>query len=146
MNKKILYLDLDGVIADFKGKVNSKKEWKKSKRPDLIPNIYRDLELMPGALEAVEILIAKFDVYILSSPSWDNYESWTHKRLWVEKHFANLLRRRLILCNNKSLLKGDYLIDDHSWNGAKEFEGKWIHFGTKEYPNWNTVLKFMRNE
>ena len=49
---------------------------------------------------------------------------------------------RYIFCqqHNKALLKGGYLIDDRRDNGASEFEGKFIHFGSDEFKNWEIIL------
>ena len=148
MSRKITYIDLDGVIADF-----DKARWEHplcnqtpfKGRPDRIPNIYRDLEPIEGALDAVNQLLdnERLDIYILSTAPWDNPDAWTHKRLWVEKYFGKKIRKRLILCHHKHLLIGDYLIDDRRFNGASEFTGQWIHFGSEEYPNWKVVLEFV---
>lgn len=148
MSRKIIYIDLDGVIADF-----DKARWEHplcnqtpfKGRPDRIPNIYRDLEPIEGALDAVNQLLDNelLDIYILSTAPWDNPDAWTHKRLWVEKYFGKKIRKRLILCHHKHLLIGDYLIDDRRFNGASEFTGQWIHFGSEEYPNWKVVLEFV---
>jgi 5'-nucleotidase len=148
MSRKIIYIDLDGVIADF-----DKARWEHplcnqtpfKGRPDRIPNIYRDLEPIEGALDAVNQLLdnERLDIYILSTAPWDNPDAWTHKRLWVEKYFGKKIRKRLILCHHKHLLIGDYLIDDRRFNGASEFTGQWIHFGSEEYPNWKVVLEFV---
>jgi|SaaInlStandDraft_1057018.scaffolds.fasta_scaffold1492292_1 hypothetical protein len=27
--------------------------------------------------------------------------------------------------------------------GAKDFDGKWIQFGSDVYPNWQTVLQYL---
>ena len=148
MSRKIIYIDLDGVIADF-----DKARWEHplcnqtpfKGRPDRIPDIYRDLEPIEGALDAVNQLLDNelLDIYILSTAPWDNPDAWTHKRLWVEKYFGKKIRKRLILCHHKHLLIGDYLIDDRRFNGASEFTGQWIHFGSEEYPNWKVVLEFV---
>ena len=64
-----------------------------------------------------------------------------HKRLWIAKYFdEKLIRKRLILSHHKHLLIGDYLIDDRRFNGASEFKGDWLHFGSDVYPNWDMVL------
>ena len=51
-----------------------------------------------------------------------------------------MIRKRLILCNHKNFLKGDFLIDDKKWNGAEDFEGEWIEFGSENYPDWDSVM------
>jgi 5'-nucleotidase len=51
--------------------------------------------------------------------------------------------KKLIICPNKSLLKGQYLIDyNHTGKGQEKFEGKLIHFGSDEFPNWEKVRAF----
>lgn len=87
-----------------------------------------------------------FDVYFLSTAPWDNPDAWTHKRLWIAKHFdEKLIRKRLILCHHKNFLKGDFLIDDRKYNGAIDFEGEWIEFGSERFPDWNAVMKKLEN-
>lgn len=39
--------------------------------------------------------------------------------------------------------KGHYLIDDHEQNGAINFEGELIKFGSEKFLNWNSVLKYL---
>ena len=41
---------------------------------------------------------------------------------------------------------GDYLIDDRRFNGASEFQGEWIHFGSEKYPDWKSVLQYLNIE
>ncbi len=144
VRKKIIYVDMDGVLCDFNkaAKKHPQKELYPG-RPDLLPNIFKNLDLINGAKESLEILIKKFDVYILSSPSWDNYDSWTHKRLWVEKNLGAYIRKKLILSHHKHLQLGDYLIDDNPWNGAKEFKGEWIQFGSSAFPSWKEIINYL---
>ena len=149
MNSKniIIYVDMDGVLCDFHEAINSHPQRKLFPgRPDLLPNIFKDLKLIYGAKEGFNYLIEKFDTYILSSPSWDNYNSWTHKRLWVEKFLGDKARKKLILSHNKNLQIGHYLIDDNPRNGAKDFTGKWLQFGSEQYPNWKAIINYFSNK
>ena len=58
-----------------------------------------------------------------------------------KQKFGYEMTQNLIICSHKGLLKGDLLIDDHaSGRGQEFFEGQLIHFGHKEYPNWEAVL------
>ena len=63
---------------------------------------------------------------------------------------ANIIERlglpTLILSHNKNLNRGHYLIDDRDKNGAKEFEGEHIHFGTEKFPDWQSVMKYLRSK
>ena len=147
---KIIYIDLDGVVADFeKGRLQHplSKITPYIGRPDKLPGVYENLDPITDSIECVTELFnnSDFDVYFLSSAPWDNPEAWTHKRLWVAKYFdVKIIRKRLILSHHKQLLIGEYLIDDNKWNGASEFQGKWIHFGSQEFPDWKTVLNFLK--
>ena len=36
-----------------------------------------------------------------------------------------------------------HLIDDRTANGAGEFKGELIHFGSNKYPDWDTIIKYL---
>jgi len=146
---KRIFIDLDGVIADFdKGRELHPlaKVTPYRGRPDKLPGLFENLEPIEGAISSVNSLLKKpdFDIYFLSTAPWDNPDAWTHKRLWIAKHFEEkLIRKRLILCHHKNFLIGDYLIDDRKFNGAENFDGEWLHFGSDKFPNWKSVLKYL---
>ena len=50
------------------------------------------------------------------------------------------MQKKLYMAPNKARLIGDYLIDDMTKDGQKKFIGKLILFGSKKYPDWQTVL------
>ena len=147
---KIIYIDLDGVVADFeKGRSQHPLSTITPYigRPDKLPGVYENLDPIADSIESVTELFNNpdFDVYFLSSAPWDNPEAWTHKRLWVAKYFdVKIIRKRLILSHHKQLLIGDYLIDDNQWNGASKFTGEWIHFGSNKFSDWKTVLNYLK--
>ena len=57
-NKKIVLVDMDGVLCDYDMKAALMPQWLKDKHYDChgIPGFYRDLEPMPGALKAFDWL------------------------------------------------------------------------------------------
>ena len=63
MKKKIVYIDMDGVLADFDSKAAIIPKHLLMKYHDMvyrIPGFYRDLKPMPGAIEAFKKLSETF--------------------------------------------------------------------------------------
>ena len=59
------------------------------------------------------------------------------------KKMEDIGRRQLSYSINNHN-KGHYLIDDRlTHNGANEFEGEKIHFGSEDYPDWNSVTSYL---
>jgi 5'-nucleotidase len=147
MAKKILYLDMDGVLVDiFKACADKYGKDSVSKIGDLLdedPQMFYEAEPMPGAIEAYNKLINVFDVYLLTSAPWKSMGSAEAKQRWVMKYLGASADKRMIVSHNKNLMIGDYLIDDRTANGAGEFKGELIQFGTEKYPNWTTVLNYL---
>jgi 5'-nucleotidase len=107
------------------------------------PQMFFEAEPMPGAIEAYNKLIEVFDVYLLTSAPWKSMGSTEAKQRWVMKYLGASADKRMIVSHNKNLMIGDYLIDDRTANGAGEFKGELIQFGTKKYPDWNAVLDYL---
>lgn len=137
---------MDGVLVDFDSKAKEiSADILEEHNGDVcsIQGVFLDMEPMPGAIEAYKNLAEKFDTYILTTAPWDNNSAWSDKLKWVKKHLGKTAEKRLIISYHKNLNKGDYLIDDLQRNGADGFEGELILFGSKKFPNWETVLEYL---
>lgn len=153
--KPILYIDMDGVVADFDHEIKKVHPTcfeiedgdERSEIIDTIckadPRIFSRLPPMEGAIEAVNLLKEHYYIIFLSTPMWCVPESFTDKRLWIEEHFGLSGEKRLTLTHHKHLNIGDYLIDDRLKNGSEKFTGEHIHFGQANFPNWQSVLDYL---
>jgi 5'(3')-deoxyribonucleotidase len=144
ITKPIVLIDMDGVICDF-DKRAKELEAQGIKGSSLFkhPDAYKDLEPIEGAIDAWAALQDKYETYILSTPPWSNPEGWSEKRIWVQKYLGDSAKKKLILCHNKGLVKGDYLIDDRIANGVADFEGEHLHFATEKFPGWESILEYL---
>jgi 5'-nucleotidase len=135
---------MDGVLCDFEGAMALALEREPGRRyPQSRVGFFLELAPLPGAIEAVNSLREQpqLAVYVLTAPSNFNPHSYTEKRLWVEEQFDFAFTERLIICSDKSLLKGDVLVDDHhEGRGQEGFEGQLLHFGTPACPDWESAL------
>lgn len=143
----IVYIDMDDVLCDFTGEANSDLALNPDiKYPQSQYGFFTKLFPLSGAIDAVHALLksTKYDPYILTAPSVKNPLCYTEKRIWVEQHLGFEMVNRLIISPNKSLLKGHYLIDDHATGRCQsEFEGELIQFGTRRFPDWNAVRRYL---
>lgn len=135
-----VYVDMDGVLADFFGawaKLDNKDHYKDIDNPEaklqLVrehPTFWLDLPVLPNAgrlLGAVKKYAGSYK--ICSSPLAGDPNSEPHKRIWVKEHLAAFPPTDVIITHNKAAyaLQADgtpnILIDDfgkniRNWNAA----------------------------
>lgn len=121
------------------------------------PNFFINLKPTVGAKEAINKLIATgHDVRICTSPL-SRYEYCVlEKYQWVEKHFGRDFTKRIILTKDKTMVRGDILIDDKpKIDGI--FKPEWEHI-IFDYPynqeitdkrrlnwqNWEEILELVK--
>lgn len=128
-----LFVDLDGVLADFDahylattGTVPSKKkdnvDWGQVKK---IPDWYFNIPLMQDA-QLLWSFIGRFNPTVLTGvPSSLHLDAVENKTRWVEKYFPGT---RIICCPSKQKYLhaklGDILIDD--WD---KYRQRWLDAG-----------------
>lgn len=139
---------MDNLLVDFVSGINTLEEDIQIEcdgRLDEVPGIFSLMKPFKGAIDAHRELSELFDTYILSTAPWENPSAWSDKILWVKKYLGVPAYKRLILSHNKNLNAGHYLVDDRTKNGADQFGGMHIHFGTAKFPDWESVLVYLRN-
>ena len=156
MDKKIILIDMDGVVADFSAKLlktakergygevdpSNVKSFKihdefPEKFHEGINNIisergfYRDLKPIDGAIEGIQEMMeySFFEVFFCTSP-WNTSETCIRdKQNWLSQYFGKKILKRLVVTNDKTLVRGDYLIDD-----------KPTIKGVFDNPTWEQIL------
>lgn len=147
MGRKIVYIDMDNVLVDFpsafaKLSQETREQYRGSE--DEIPDIFSLMQPVKGAVEAFGFIAGHSEAYILSTAPWKNPSAWSDKLLWVQTYLGDRAYKRLILTHHKDLNRGDFLIDDREKNGADRFAGELILFGSKQYPDWDAVLGYLK--
>ncbi len=148
MSAKILYIDMDNVLVDFPSgiaQLTAEVVAQYEDRLDEVPGIFSLMAPVPDAIASFEELAKLYDTYILSTAPWENPSAWSDKLLWVKRHLGVPAYKRLILSHHKNLNDGHYLVDDRTKNGADRFRGEHIHFGTPQFPDWRSVVSYLKH-
>jgi 5'(3')-deoxyribonucleotidase len=151
--KKIVFVDMDGVLFNFWGGTNTSRiecQAKEQNPPEMfLKGFFRNLKPNPGAKEFVTLMDSSphYELHIASTPSSKNLWSATEKMECVEEHFPTLLREKTHLIQDKGLLLGDYLIDDYREKWEPVFKGTFIWFNElKPMESWNRAIIKLAND
>ena len=121
-NPLLILVDMDGTIADFEGSFLA--TWQ-TRYPD---RFFEGLPPITGAIAALNNLDEMgHQIFICTTP-WEDYSNSLEKVSWVDKHFGPKWVKRMIITQDKTLIKGHIFIDD-----APNLEGATI-------PTWNHIL------
>jgi 5'-nucleotidase len=112
------------------------------------PGFFRDLNVMPDSQEVIYQLTSKYEVYITSA-AMEFRTCFTDKYDWLADHFPFIPWQNMVFCGDKSIIKADFLIDDHARH-FKNFKGQGILYTSPHniyetgYPrvnNWKEVAE-----
>lgn len=149
----MIYIDCDGVLADFHKKVleltgtgyNGKETWKVLEK---YPRLFYNLDVMQGARESVAMLVHKFrysNVEVLTAlpllteqlvTAHKDKVQWVHKKIdpLIQVNAVQNWRLKKYFCNSID----DILIDDNHRNIIE-----WEDAGGRGilHTNWDETLK-----
>jgi 5'(3')-deoxyribonucleotidase len=136
-HRKIICIDMDEVIADALGEhlVRYNRDFGLNVTPqdlhgkwiwDYIPPTHVDtvaqymltddffsvLDVMPESQRVIERLQSRYDIFIATA-AMEVPSSFTPKFNWLARHFPFIPPTHIVFCGDKSILRGDYLIDDN---------------------------------
>lgn len=86
------------------------------------PGFFRHLPVMENSVEVLKEINDKYELYIVSA-AMEFPHSLKDKLDWLLENFPFLTWKQLVLCGDKKLISGDYMIDDHVRN-LEHFPGK----------------------
>lgn len=114
---------------------------------------FADLPVMPGSQEVVRELSEHYDIFITTA-AMEFRASLRDKFDWLKDHFPFIHWKNFVFCGDKSIIRADYMIDDHPSN-LRKFEGKGLLFTASHniheteftrVNNWEEVRAFFRKE
>lgn len=173
--KQRIALDMDEVIADIEHKFIQTYEREFGKRlskEDLYgkkvyyfegaryirtflfeKGFFRDLPVIADSQEVVEELMEHYDVFITTA-AMEFRNCLEDKYDWLQEFFPAINWKNIVFCGDKSIIRADYMIDDHASN-LRSFQGKGLLYTASHnvnetkftrVNNWIEVRDFFRAE
>lgn len=114
---------------------------------------FADLPVMEDAQEVIRELQQDYEIFIVTA-AMEFRASFVDKYDWLHEHFPFLPWKNFVFCGDKSIIRADYMIDDHVRN-LLSFEGKGLLFTASHnlhedrftrVDNWREVQDFFRRE
>lgn len=138
---------MDNTLVNFDSAIHQLSDYQKEKysgRLDEMPGIFSIMNPIDEMVELFNTMSEdeRFDCYVLSTSPWENPTAASDKIEWI-KNYLPKAYKRVILSHNKHLNVGDYLIDDRTANGAGEFGGELIQYGTDKFPNAESIKNYL---
>lgn len=114
---------------------------------------FRDLEVMPGSQEVIRELMEDYDIFITTA-AMEFRSSFEDKYDWLQEHFPFLHWKNFVFCGDKSIIRADYMIDDHVKN-LLTFQGTGLLFTASHNAfeerftrvnNWEEVRSYFQEQ
>jgi 5'-nucleotidase len=86
------------------------------------PGFFRGLPPMKDSIDVLARLNKKYEIYIVSA-AMEFPNSLREKYDWLMEHFPFLTWHQFVLCGDKKMINGDFMIDDHARH-LVHFKGK----------------------
>jgi 5'-nucleotidase len=176
MTKKRLIFDQDDVLADTNGKLVEMvlnefgidlprtafvhqtfqellppADHKRLYEAIHAPGFFADIPVKENAVEVVSELSEKYEIFVATA-AMEFPNSFREKYDWLQHYFPFIHWSNIVFCGDKSILQGDYLIDDMARNFAN-FGGEAVLFSMPHnrtetvygrVANWNDIAaKFL---
>lgn len=138
----VIFLDMDGVLANIHKEIGFYTTTNQTPPEVLKKDLYLRLGVARGAREFIDWCLEhdEINLYVATKIPKENPSAATEKLLWIERYFPEL-KNKVFVTPDKTLLKGDFLIDDDlRW---EEFSGTFLHF---DYRNPQTAWKKIKIE
>lgn len=173
--KQRIALDMDEVIADIQPKfiqLYEREFGKRLTKEDLYgkkvyyfegaryireflfeKGFFRDLPVIADSQEVVQELIEHYDVFITTA-AMEFRNCFEDKYDWLKEFFPDINWKNIVFCGDKSIIRADYMIDDHASN-LRSFQGKGLLYTASHnvheteftrVNNWLEVRDYFRAE
>jgi 5'-nucleotidase len=86
------------------------------------PGFFRNLPVMKDSVEVLEEMNRRYEIFIVSAAT-EFPNSLTEKYHWLMENFPFFTWQQLVLCGDKKMISGDFMIDDHARH-LQHFKGK----------------------
>jgi 5'(3')-deoxyribonucleotidase len=109
-------------------------------------DFFRTMEVKENSQEVLEKLNKQYDLFIVSS-AMEFPNSLPEKLEWLREHFSFLHWKQFVFCGSKTVVYGDFMIDDLPHN-LEKFSGEKLMFTAphnmqhnhfKRVNNWKEV-------
>ena len=115
-------------------------------------DFFRTAPVMSGSVEGLRYLNEKYKVVVVSS-AMEFPDSLFEKRMWMAEFYPFISWTQLVFCGDKSVIRGEIMIDDHPKN-LNYFPGRKILFTQphnlllpdetwQRVSNWEELLRIL---